>query len=212
MLQSARGDRKVQLTRQSDWRSAGNLWRRSAHGPLTAAKKAVSTSPSRLIAAASSRPPATASGKIVGQELARRSHRRGLAVGPVDGLFHRKETAPARPSGRPTSAEQSHPLDPVTAATTILNDVHSFRVRGAFLELHCLVANNAAKQIDERALIVVGRRVHFPLRLPNGGRLSKPLRKSGAPFIQRAIKIKEIISHVQPCALRLAPVCRCCRL
>jgi hypothetical protein len=43
-----------------------------------------------------------------------------------------------------------------------LNDVHSFRVWGAFLELHWLVANNAAKEIDQRAFIVIGRHVHFP--------------------------------------------------
>jgi len=68
-----------------------------------------------------------------------------------------------------------------------LNDVHSFRVRGAFLELHCLAANNAAKEIDQRAFIVVGSRVHFPFAFQTAS-VCQPLRKFGAPFVRRAIK------------------------
>jgi CheY-like chemotaxis protein len=74
-----------------------------------------------------------------------------------------------------SSAEQPHPLDSVAEATTILNDVHSFLVRGAFLELHWLVANNAAKEIDQRAFIVVGRRGHFPFAFQAGRVLSEPV-------------------------------------
>ena len=42
-----------------------------------------------------------------------------------------------------TSAEQSHPLDSVTAPATILNDVSAFGVGRAFLDLHCLPAYDA---------------------------------------------------------------------
>src|SRR4029079_10070414 len=41
------------------------------------------------------------------------------------------------------------------------NHVSSFSVRGAFFELHCLVADDAANEIDQRAFIVVGRRAHI---------------------------------------------------
>ncbi len=60
-----------------------------------------------------------------------------------------------------TSAEKSHPLNSVAPPATILNDVPAFRVWGAFLKLHRLAANNAAKEIDQRAFIVVGRPAHF---------------------------------------------------
>lgn len=68
-----------------------------------------------------------------------------------------------------TSAEKSHPLNSVAPPATILNDVLTFSIGGAFLKLHCLFAYNAAQETYQRALIVVqmmspGRshRAHFP--------------------------------------------------
>jgi hypothetical protein len=41
-----------------------------------------------------------------------------------------------------------------------LNDVTSASVGGALFELHCLVAYDAANEINQRAFIIVGR-AHF---------------------------------------------------
>ncbi len=63
-----------------------------------------------------------------------------------------------------TSAEKSHPLDSVAPPATILNDVPTFSVRRAFLDLHCLLACDAVHQIDEGAFIVIQMmpsRLHF---------------------------------------------------
>jgi hypothetical protein len=46
-----------------------------------------------------------------------------------------------------------------------LKDVTSFSVGVAFFELHCFVAYDAAKEIDQRAFIVVARCAHFPFAL-----------------------------------------------
>jgi hypothetical protein len=54
-----------------------------------------------------------------------------------------------------TSAEKSHPLNSVAPPATILNDVLTFSVGGAFLKLHCLFAYNAAQETYQRAFIVV---------------------------------------------------------
>ena len=43
-----------------------------------------------------------------------------------------------------------------------MNDVTSVSVRRTFFELHCLVAYDAANEIDQRAFIVVVRPAHFP--------------------------------------------------
>jgi hypothetical protein len=88
------------------------------------------------------------------------------AVEPMTELRHRLVSRPA--ANRPVSsfclrlqptnpglAEKSHPLNSAAQVTTILNDVPSFSVGDAFLELHCLLAYNAANEIDQRAFIVV---------------------------------------------------------
>jgi hypothetical protein len=53
------------------------------------------------------------------------------------------------------SAEESHPLNSLALLATILNDVFTFRIGGAFLKLHCLFAYDAVQEIYERAFIVV---------------------------------------------------------
>ena len=68
-----------------------------------------------------------------------------------------------------TSAEESHPLNSTAPLATILNDVFTFGIGGAFLKLHCLLAYGAAQETYERAFIVV-RMIYppghlFPLRL-----------------------------------------------
>jgi hypothetical protein len=61
------------------------------------------------------------------------------------------------PSGRriSTSAEESHPLNSVAPLATILNDVFTLSVRGAFPKVHCLVAYDAVQETYQRAFIVV---------------------------------------------------------
>jgi hypothetical protein len=54
-----------------------------------------------------------------------------------------------------TAAEESHPLNSGAPLATILNDIVTFTIGLAFLNLHCLFANKATQQIDQRALIVV---------------------------------------------------------
>jgi hypothetical protein len=54
-----------------------------------------------------------------------------------------------------TSAEQSHQLNSFTQFAPILNDVSSLSVGSTFLQLHRLLAYNAAQQIDQGAFIVV---------------------------------------------------------
>ena len=54
-----------------------------------------------------------------------------------------------------TSADESHQLNSVAPLATILNDVFTFSVGGAFLKLHCLFAYNAAQETYQRAFIVV---------------------------------------------------------
>jgi hypothetical protein len=56
----------------------------------------------------------------------------------------------------------SHLLNSVTQAAAILNDISAFMVGGALFELHCLIAYDAANEIDQRASIVVARCAHFP--------------------------------------------------
>jgi hypothetical protein len=54
-----------------------------------------------------------------------------------------------------TSADESHQLNSAAPLATILNDVFTFSVGGAFLKLHCLFAYNAAQETYQRAFIVV---------------------------------------------------------
>jgi hypothetical protein len=54
-----------------------------------------------------------------------------------------------------TSAEESHSLNSVAPLATILNDVFTFSVGGAFLKRHCLFAYNAVQETYQRAFIVV---------------------------------------------------------
>src|ERR1019366_10306030 len=54
-----------------------------------------------------------------------------------------------------TSAKKSHPLNSFAKLATVLNQVPALTVRGAFLELHCLVTYNAVQKIGQRAFIVV---------------------------------------------------------
>jgi hypothetical protein len=63
----------------------------------------------------------------------------------------------ASPSARriATSADESHPLNSAALPATILNDVFTFSIGGAFLKLHCLFAYNAAQETYQRAFIVV---------------------------------------------------------
>jgi hypothetical protein len=58
-----------------------------------------------------------------------------------------------------TAAEESQQLASTAALATILNHIAAFRVGDAFLNLHCLFANNAAQQIDQRAFIVIQMRI-----------------------------------------------------
>ncbi|WP_291557756.1 hypothetical protein, partial [Bradyrhizobium sp.] len=62
-------------------------------------------------------------------------------------------------------------LNSVAPPATILNDVPTFSVGGAFLNLHCLFAYNAAQETYQRAFIVVQMisprhsvQASFPLR------------------------------------------------
>jgi hypothetical protein len=66
-----------------------------------------------------------------------------------------------------SSAEKSHKLYSAALPATILNDVSTFSVGGAFLDLRCLFAYNAVQKTDQRAFIVVqmifhSYRLHFP--------------------------------------------------
>jgi hypothetical protein len=63
----------------------------------------------------------------------------------------------ASPSARriATSADESLPLNSAAPPATILNDVFTFSIGGAFLKLHCLFAYNAAQETYQRAFIVV---------------------------------------------------------
>jgi hypothetical protein len=54
-----------------------------------------------------------------------------------------------------TSADESHPLNSAAPLATILNDVFTFSVGGAFLKLHCLFAYNAVQENYQQAFIVV---------------------------------------------------------
>jgi hypothetical protein len=54
-----------------------------------------------------------------------------------------------------TSADESHQLNSVAPLATILNDVFTFSVGGAFLKLHCLFAYDAVQETYQRAFIVV---------------------------------------------------------
>jgi hypothetical protein len=53
------------------------------------------------------------------------------------------------------SPEKPHPLDPIAAAATILNDIVAFGVRSTLLNAHCFFADNAAEKIDQWASVVV---------------------------------------------------------
>jgi hypothetical protein len=60
------------------------------------------------------------------------------------------------PSARvSTSADESHPLNSPALLATILNDVFTFGIGLAFLNLHCLFAYDAVQETYERAFIVV---------------------------------------------------------
>ena len=64
-----------------------------------------------------------------------------------------------------TSAEESHPLNSPALLATILNDVFTFGIGLASLNLHCLFAYDAVQETCERAFIVVrmmSRATHFP--------------------------------------------------
>jgi hypothetical protein len=63
----------------------------------------------------------------------------------------------ASPSARriATSADESHQLNSVAPLATILNDVFTFSVGGAFLKRHCLFAYDAVQETNQRAFIVV---------------------------------------------------------
>jgi hypothetical protein len=59
-----------------------------------------------------------------------------------------------------------------------LNDVPSFSVGGAFLELHCFVADDAPNEIDQWAFIVVARRAHFSFAVnPASGAIRSAFRR-----------------------------------
>jgi len=105
-----------------------------------------------------------------------------------------RNNAPARPprggaglSNRvPTSTEEPHPLNSVAPLATILNDVVTFGVGGAFLNLHRLFANDADQEIYQRAFVVVQwdfsspRPAHFPFAFSpssTGRRLFKMVRR-----------------------------------
>ena len=61
------------------------------------------------------------------------------------------------PSGRriSTSAKEAHALNSAAPLATILNDVLTFSVGGAFLKLHCLFAYDADQETYEWTFIVV---------------------------------------------------------
>jgi hypothetical protein len=54
-----------------------------------------------------------------------------------------------------TSAKEAHALNSVAPLATILNDVFTFSVGGAFLKLHCLFAYDADQETYEWTFIVV---------------------------------------------------------
>jgi hypothetical protein len=70
------------------------------------------------------------------------------------------------PSARVSaSAEESHPLNSPALLATILNDVFTFGIGLAFLNLHCFFAHDAVQETYERAFIVVqmmSRATHLP--------------------------------------------------
>ncbi len=76
---------------------------------------------------------------------------------PARELFFKQIRTSPSPSVRriATSAEESHPLNSVAPLATILNDVFTFSVGGAFLKLHCLFTYNAIQETYQRAFIVV---------------------------------------------------------
>jgi hypothetical protein len=61
------------------------------------------------------------------------------------------------------AAEESHQLNSGASLATILNHIAAFRVGHAFLDLHCLIANKAAQQVDQRAFIVIQTRFFMHL-------------------------------------------------
>jgi hypothetical protein len=70
---------------------------------------------------------------------------------------NRQRIISSSPSARriATSADESHPLNSAAPLATILNDVFTFSVGGAFLKLHCLFAYNAVQENYQQAFIVV---------------------------------------------------------
>jgi hypothetical protein len=82
---------------------------------------------------------------------------RASDLSPGGGLPNQQIRILASPSARriATSADESHPLNSAAPLATILNDVFTFSVGGAFLKLHCLFAYNAAQETYQRAFIVV---------------------------------------------------------
>jgi len=68
-----------------------------------------------------------------------------------------------------------------------LNDVTSFSVRGAFFELHWLVAYDALNEIDQRTFIIVARLAHFPFafRPSSTGRRIASERDGKSAFFRR---------------------------
>lgn len=88
--------------------------------------------------------------------LRHRCRRGRLAMLGLDAL--RRSTRSLRIGGRSlasTSPEEHHPIDPVAAAATILNDIVAFSVWDTLLNAHYCFADNAAEKIDQRAFIVV---------------------------------------------------------
>jgi hypothetical protein len=74
-----------------------------------------------------------------------------------------RATAPAAPPRGgagylTTAAEESHQLNSAASWATILNDVVALTVRSALFNLHCLFANKAGQQINQRAFIVIQTR------------------------------------------------------
>jgi hypothetical protein len=75
------------------------------------------------------------------------------------------------PNRRPRSpgavtgfAQKPHALDPVAPTAAILDEVAAFEVGRAYLDRHCLIAHDAAQQVDQETSIVVGMAIwfHFP--------------------------------------------------
>jgi hypothetical protein len=58
--------------------------------------------------------------------------------------------------GRSLIAQKPHALDSVALAASILNEVAASKVGRALLDRHCLIAHDAAQQVDQGASIVVG--------------------------------------------------------